>query len=144
MTTPTRLAPRATPRTFAQDARGNPINTVIPRNLLRVFSSYRFGEDNRYSVGGGVNWQSNLWNTAAKPTGSFNADGAPITAASRIEQGSIRLANLMVGYRINKNLTASANVNNLFDKIYYNRVGFYNGLHYAEPRTASMTLRATF
>jgi len=130
--------------TRPQDARGNPINTVIPRNLLRVFSSYRFGEDNRYSVGGGVNWQSNLWNSANKPTGSFNADGVPITASARIEQGSIWLANLMLGYRINKNLTASVNVNNLFDKTYYNRVGFYNGLHYAEPRTASMTLRASF
>lgn len=130
--------------TRSRNALGAPINPVIPRNLLRVFTSYRFGDDGRYSVGGGVNWQSNLWNTAQKPTGRFNASGAPITAASRIEQGSIWLTNLMASYRINKHLTASVNVSNVFDKIYYNRVGFYNGLHYAEPRTASATLRASF
>ncbi len=130
--------------TRSRNALGAPINTVIPRNLLRVFTSYRFGDNERYTVGGGVNWQSNLWNTAQKPTGSFNASGAPITSASRIGQGSIWLANLMASYRINEHLTASVNVSNVFDKIYYNRVGFYNGLHYAEPRTASATLRATF
>lgn len=130
--------------TRSRDARGNPVNTVVPRNLLKVFTSYRFGADQRYTVGGGVNWQSNLWNAANRPTGAFNANGTPITAPSRIGQGSIWLANLMASYRINDHLTASVNVNNAFDKHYYNRVGFYNGLHYAEPRTASATLRATF
>ena len=130
--------------TRSRNAQGVAINTVIPRNLLRVFTSYRFGADNRYSVGGGVNWQSNLWNTAQQPTGSYNAAGTPVTRLSRIGQGSVWLANLMASYRINDNLTASVNVNNVFNKIYYNRVGFYNGLHYAEPRTASATLRATF
>lgn len=130
--------------TRSRDARGNPINTVVPRNLLKVFTTYRFGAERRYTVGGGVNWQSNLWNTAARPTGAFNANGAPVTAPSRISQGSIWLASLMASYRINDHFTASVNVNNLFDKTYYNRVGFYNGLHYAEPRTASATLRAVF
>jgi outer membrane receptor for ferric coprogen and ferric-rhodotorulic acid len=130
--------------TRSRNAQGVAINTVIPRNLLRVFTSYRFGADGQYALGGGVNWQSNLWNTAQKPTGSYNASGAPVTSLSRIEQGSVWLANLMASYRINQNLTASVNLNNVFNKIYYNRVGFYNGLHYAEPRTASATLRATF
>jgi len=130
--------------TRSRNALGAPLNPVIPRNLLRVFTSYRFGDNGRYSVGGGVNWQSSLWNTAQKPTGSFNAGGTPITSLARIEQGSIWLTNLMASYRINEHLTASVNVNNVFDKIYYNRVGFYNGLHYAEPRTASATLRASF
>jgi outer membrane receptor for ferric coprogen and ferric-rhodotorulic acid len=130
--------------TRSRDARGNPINTVVPRNMLKAFTTYRFGAERRYTVGGGVNWQSNLWNTAQKPTGAFNASGAPVTAASRISQGSIWLASLMASYRINDHFTASVNVNNLFDKTYYNRVGFYNGLHYAEPRTASATLRAVF
>lgn len=130
--------------TRSRDARSNPINTVIPRNLLRVFTSYRFGADRRYSVGGGVNWQSSMWNTAQRPTGAFNAGGAPITSAARIEQGSVWLASLMASYRINDHWSASINVNNLFDKHYYSRVGFYNGLHYADPRTASATLRAAF
>jgi len=130
--------------TRSRDARGNPINTVIPRNLLRVFTSYRFGPDRRFSVGGGVNWQSSMWNAAQRPTGSFNANGTPVTAAGRIAQESIWLASLMAGYRISERLSASINVNNLFDKHYASRVGFYNGLHYAEPRSASASLRYAF
>jgi hypothetical protein len=117
---------------------------VIPRNLLRVFTSYRFGEGLHWSVGGGVNWQSGLWNAAQRPTGALTVTGAPVTVASRIEQGSVWLASLMASYRINDHLTASLNVSNLFDKHYYNRVGFYNGLHYAEPRSVMGTLRASF
>lgn len=130
--------------TRSRDARGNPLSTVVPRNMLKVFTSYRFGAERRYSVGGGVNWQSSMWSTAQQPTGSYTAKGAPITAPSRISQGSIWLASLMASYRINDHFTASVNVNNLFDKTYYNRVGFYHGLHYADPRTASATLRAVF
>jgi len=50
----------------------------------------------------------------------------------------------MASYRINDQLIASLNVNNLFDKHYYNRVGFYNGVYAAEPRNVTVTLRGTF
>ena len=33
--------------TCSRDANGKPINTVIPRNLLRVFANYRFGDSLR-------------------------------------------------------------------------------------------------
>jgi len=54
------------------------------------------------------------------------------------------IGSLMASYRINDHLTASVNVNNLLNKHYYNRVGFYNGVHWSDPRTASFTLRGTF
>ncbi|MET0335978.1 MAG: TonB-dependent siderophore receptor, partial [Rhizobacter sp.] len=131
--------------TRSRDARGNPINTVVPRNLLRVFTSYRFGDGQKFTVGGGVNWQSKFWSTATKPNGTLNPDGSPAgTVASRIEQEAVWLANLMASYRLDEHFTISANVNNVFDKHYANRVGFYNGIHYADPRTFSVTLRAAF
>jgi len=117
---------------------------VIPRNLLRLFTTYKFGDGQRWTVGGGINWQSSFWNAAQRPTGALTATGAPVTVASRIDQGAVVIGSLMASYRINDHLTASVNVNNLLNKHYYNRVGFYNGVHWSDPRTASFTLRGTF
>ena len=50
----------------------------------------------------------------------------------------------MASYRFTDHLTLSLNVDNVFDKKYYNRVGFYNGVYAADPRTARLTLRAQF
>jgi len=73
--------------TRSRDANGNAINTVLPRSLLRLFTSYRFAGDlQKLSLGGGFNWQSSFWNAAQKPTGATTAAGVPITAASRITQ----------------------------------------------------------
>lgn len=130
--------------TRSRTALGVATNTVIPRNLLRLFTTYRFGDGQRWTVGGGINWQSNFWNAAQRPTGALTATGAPVTVTSRIDQGAVVIGSLMASYRINEHLTASVNVNNLLNKHYYNRVGFYNGVHWADPRTASFTLRGTF
>ena len=116
----------------------------MPRNLLRLFTTYRFGDEERWTLGGGIDWQSSVWSAAQQPTGAFDANGAPVTAQSRIVQDSVWLASLMVGYRINNHLRAGLNVRNLFDKHYANRVGFYNGLHYADPRIVMLTLRANY
>jgi outer membrane receptor for ferric coprogen and ferric-rhodotorulic acid len=130
--------------TRSRNANGDPINTVVPRNLLRLFTSYRFGEEQRWTVGGGISAQSSLWNTASKPSGSYNASGSPVMVPGRIDQGGVVTASLMAGYRINANLNASLHVNNLFDKKYYDRVGFYNGVYAATPRTVRLVLRGTF
>lgn len=131
--------------TRSRTALGVANNTVIPRNLLRVFSTYKFGDGQRWTVGGGINWQSSFWNTAQRPNGTLNASGgAAGTVTSRIDQGGVVLGSLMASYRISDQLTASVNVDNLLNKHYYNRVGFYNGVHWADPRTVTVTLRGTF
>jgi outer membrane receptor for ferric coprogen and ferric-rhodotorulic acid len=131
--------------TRSRSATGQPINTVIPRNLLRVFTSYRFdGALQGLTLGGGVSWQGGFWSAANQPTGALTPTGAAVTRVSRIDQEGVVLLNLSLGYRINPHLTASLNINNLLDKHYANRVGFYNGVHYSEPRTASIALRADF
>lgn len=131
--------------TRARNALGTAINTVVPRSLLRVFSSYRFAGDlDKLSLGGGFNWQSSLWNAAQQPTGAYNTNGTPVTKASRITQEAVVTVNLMASYRIHDQLTASLNVNNLLNKQYYTRVGFYNGVYAADPRSVALTLRGTF
>lgn len=129
--------------TRSRNAKGEPFNTVVPRNLLRLFSSYSFGEGQRWTVGGGLNWQSSLWNSARRPTGR-TVGGRAETVASRIDQKGLWTASLMASYRISSNLSASLHVSNLFDKRYYSRVGFYNGVYAAEPRTIRLTLKAHF
>ncbi|MCY1244952.1 TonB-dependent siderophore receptor [compost metagenome] len=49
------------------------------------------------------------------------------------------------GYRFNKHLDATLTVNNLFDKVYYQRVwAAYGSNYYGEPRSVMLNLRATY
>lgn len=50
------------------------------------------------------------------------------------------MVNLMSRYQFDEHVSASINVNNLFDKKYYERVGFYNGIYWGDPRTVTLAL----
>ncbi len=61
------------------------------------------------------------------------------------EQGSFAVASAQLGYRFNERLRLFATVNNLFDKVYYVRVGSINTYNnYGEPRNVLLTLRASY
>ena len=77
-------------------------------------------------MGAGLDAQGSFWASARKPTGSFDASGKPVLGAGRIDQAAVITARLAASWRINDHYSASLNVNNLFDKRYYNRAGFYN------------------
>ncbi|GAA5232943.1 TonB-dependent siderophore receptor [Verticiella sediminum] len=131
--------------TKVRDADGNQIQGNRPVRLLRVWTSYRLpGDWNRLTVGGGVTWQSAIWANASRPTGAFNANGTPVTQTARIEQGSFALVNLMARYDFTENFSAALHVNNVFDKHYYRNVGFYNGVHWGEPRTWLLSAKYRF
>ncbi|WP_141452657.1 TonB-dependent siderophore receptor [Pseudoxanthomonas sp. z9] len=126
----------------AENAAGVRINTMQPVDLFRLNTYYRLpGRWNRLSVGGGVTWQGKLTGTGNRPTGAYNPDGTPITQRAPLEQPSFHLLNLSASYRFSDNITASLNVNNLLDKAYYSRMGFYNGVHWGEPRNITLNLR---
>lgn len=128
-----------------RDAKGQPNNTIMPRNLFKLFTSYRMdGALQGLTIGGGLNYQSTIWTNGARPTGTLNAKNEPITVQTRMEQKSYVLASLMASYKVREDVTLSLNVNNLFDKHYYNRVGFYNGVYWGEPRNVSLSARYTF
>ncbi len=126
--------------TVSRNALGVRQNTTVPVDLFRLNASWRpGGAEGRFWIGGGATWQSGIWSLSNKPREDFLVSGKRDRVA--IEQGDIYLLNLSAGYRFNDNFTAQVNVNNLLDKKYYNRVGFYDGVYWGEPRNVMMTLR---
>lgn len=125
---------------YTENAKGVRIATLDPRNIVRLYTTYTIGDGalQGLTVGGGLNWQSRIYTTATIPTSTTT------TKSALVAQGSYVLANLMARYRINEKVSVSANVDNLFDKRYYRRVGFYNGGYFGEPRRVSVSLRAAF
>ncbi|WP_286071485.1 TonB-dependent siderophore receptor [Stenotrophomonas sp. 57] len=106
--------------------------TTAPQDTFRLNASWRPGGiDGRFWLGGGVTWQSRIWNNSTKPDRS----------KARITQDAFYLVNLAGGYRFNENFSAQLNINNLLDKKYFNNVGFYNGVYWGEPRNVTVTLR---
>lgn len=79
------------------------IATNVPRHSLKTFTTYRLpGAWDKLTIGGGVNWQSKI---------GINLHES--------EQGSYTLTNLMARYQVSKNLSATVNLNNVFDRTYY-------------------------
>ena len=115
-------------------------NENQPLNMLRLSTAYRLpGAWQALTVGGAVNWQSAIHGDSAQPVGR-DAAGGFITENARINQGAYTVVKLMSRYAIDKNLSASLNVDNLFDKKYYDNVGFYNGVFWGDPRTVTLSL----
>ncbi|WP_168232910.1 TonB-dependent siderophore receptor [Pseudomonas veronii] len=129
--------------TYTHSLNGNKqrSNTDQPMNLLKLSSTYRLpGEWRGLTVGGAVNWQSDFYAFADRPIGGRDADGYLITESTKITQQAYTVVNLMSRYQFDEHVSASVNVNNLFDEKYYERVGFYNGVYWGEPRSITLAL----
>ncbi|WP_431825342.1 TonB-dependent siderophore receptor [Burkholderia sp. F1] len=102
-----------------------------PRHLLRLWTNYDLPwQERRWSIGGGVQAQSD-----------FTAVSNGVT----MRQGGYMLASLRLGYRYDKHWSAALNVNNLFDRTYYqslSQLGWNN--RYGEPRNVMLTVRGQF
>ncbi|QCS66871.1 TonB-dependent siderophore receptor [Achromobacter denitrificans] len=111
------------------DREGQTFSEETPRHLLRLWSEYRLpGQLSRLSVGAGVNWQSALTNSISK-----------------VRRPSYSVWNARVAYDVTSNWTAALNVNNLFDKVYYEYPGYVeNRNNYGAPRNMMLTLRGRF
>ncbi|MFJ4454222.1 TonB-dependent siderophore receptor [Pseudomonas sp. NPDC089392] len=116
---------------LSKDADHERINTEAPANLVKLWSTYRLpGELNRLTLGGGMNWQSGLSLT---------------TRLGKATQEQYAVLNLMARYDLTQHLSASVNVNNLFDKKYLSSLDptFYTG-YYGEPRNVMFSTRYSF
>ena len=118
----------------AKDANNNDVAIEHPRKLLKLFSKYRFqGNWDGLSLGGGVNWQSEEPRKATNPA---------TDREEKIGQPSYTLANLMMEYAFNQQLSLQLNVNNLFDEKYYE--SSWGTFTYGEPRNTKLTLDYRF
>nr|WP_113869546.1 ferric-rhodotorulic acid/ferric-coprogen receptor FhuE [Brenneria salicis]NMN92611.1 outer membrane receptor for ferric coprogen and ferric-rhodotorulic acid [Brenneria salicis ATCC 15712 = DSM 30166]RBP57532.1 outer membrane receptor for ferric coprogen and ferric-rhodotorulic acid [Brenneria salicis ATCC 15712 = DSM 30166]RLM28671.1 ferric-rhodotorulic acid/ferric-coprogen receptor FhuE [Brenneria salicis ATCC 15712 = DSM 30166] len=120
-------------RFVADDKEGKSINPNLPRTSLKLFTRYQLPMLPDLTLGGGVNWQNSIWEEGAGPQGM---------GTLRAEQGSYALVNLFGRYQMTKQLAVQANINNLFDKTYYNYLAPY--AVYGTPRSVSMTVNYTF
>jgi outer membrane receptor for ferric coprogen and ferric-rhodotorulic acid len=120
----------------AKDAAGADVNSVYPRKLLRVFTTYQLaGALQGLTVGGGVNYEGRTY--TVDPL-------APAGTNGLIEQDAFSLVNLMARYEFGQNWSAQLNVSNALDKKHFGMFAAYGAITYAAPRTTSLTLKYRF
>ncbi|WP_457859520.1 Fe(3+)-pyochelin receptor FptA [Pseudomonas aeruginosa] len=115
----------------SQNDSGTRYSTFAPRHLLRLWSNYDLPwQDRRWSVGGGLQAQSD-----------YSVDYRGVS----MRQGGYALVNMRLGYKIDEHWTAAVNVNNLFDRTYYQSLSNPNwNNRYGEPRSFNVSLRGAF
>ncbi|MFV3289076.1 TonB-dependent siderophore receptor [Pseudomonas sp. NY11955] len=115
-----------------ENADGNRLNTQLPMDTLRLWTTYRLtGDWDKLTLGGGVNWDSSKSLTFADLNNA------------KAKDDDYAVANLMARYQVTDHFAATLNVNNLFDEKYYaGMAGSYG--HYGTPRNAMLDLRYDF
>ncbi|MFC4314145.1 TonB-dependent siderophore receptor [Steroidobacter flavus] len=111
---------------------GQPLSTLTPKHAFTLWTTYTLPDHwvRGLDVGGGVRTSSGVYSDAG---------------TVRFESGGYSIVSARVGYRITERLNASLNVNNVFDKNYYERVtNATRQNYYGEPMNFTLTLRASF
>ncbi|MFW1814698.1 TonB-dependent siderophore receptor [Acinetobacter guillouiae] len=94
-------------RNLSRDRNGKLLNSNIPSNTAKLYTTYKLPYLNEaITVGGGIRWQSEIQ-----------------SADQKFTQSEYSVVDLMARYKINNKLTANLNINNLFDKKYYLTTG---------------------
>ncbi|MCR6477807.1 TonB-dependent siderophore receptor [Variovorax sp. ZS18.2.2] len=118
-----------------KDSSGEDVNSIYPRKLLRLFTTYRLpGAWNALTVGGGVNWQGRTYTNTVDPLG----------VTRRIDQGAYALVSLMARYEFTPQLSAQLNINNVTNRKYYGMFDAYSQITYQAPRSATLTVKYKF
>ena len=119
-------------RYIAKQPDGTAVKPEVPRTTAKLFTSYRLPMLQDLTIGGGVNWQSAIWqDNIYSPLGNVQQ-----------RQSSYALVNLFSRNEVTKQLSVQANVNNLFDKEYYDYLGIYGV--YGAPRSVSVSANYSF
>lgn len=119
---------------------GRLFDTDIPRHVFKAFTTYQLpGELQRWKVGGGLYRQNQIYNKG----NNFYATESRF----RIEQQAYTLVDLMLSYQASEHLDVRLNLNNVFDKKYYQSIAgntAYGGNLYGDPRNFMLTTRWSF
>lgn len=128
--------------TFAEshNADDRRVATNQPQHLLKMATNYRLqGDWHKFTVGGNAYWQSS---TFFKPSDEDWYEIKDPTA--KFEQKSYALVGLVGGYDVTRDLKATLNVNNLFDKHYYSGIGNYGTVFWGAPRNVMFNVKYSF
>ena len=109
----------------AKDAKGDDYNPTNSRTTADVFVKYK---NDSWYAGAGLNYYSKIYIG---------------TGATRVDRGDLYLANAMLGYKFDENMSMQANVNNIFDKKYYEGIG-PNAMAWGDPRNATLSFHYKF
>ncbi|ELY4669989.1 ferric-rhodotorulic acid/ferric-coprogen receptor FhuE [Cronobacter muytjensii] len=118
-------------RYVAEDDEGLAVNPDQPRTTMKLFTRYQLPMMPELTVGGGARWQTKTWQDFVGPNGD-----------TRITQGGYTVVDLFTRYQATKNFAVQANLNNVFDKEYYDYLGTYGV--YGAPRNFSVTASYSF
>lgn len=121
---------------------GEVFSTYTPEHMFHLWTKYTFNESHGvldgFYIGGGLKAVSSFYNMAPVP-GPLGGGTVAIRAPGYVT------VDLLAGYKINDNVTASLTVNNVLDEKYYARVGGLSVFNfYGEPRSASFKLTTQF
>lgn len=119
-----------------RDEHDEKVSTWEPQDQLNFYSSYKLnGRLEKLTLGGGARWQGEGWQILTN-----RGKGTQ----EKFSQDPYWLVDLMARYQVTKNVSATLNVYNLFDKKYYTNIGFYNSSYYGDPRNVMLTTRWDF
>ena len=120
-------------RVEIEDKDGNKTKEYIPRNLIRIASTYTPLSLPKLQIGTSINWQDDISRLQA------NLGGKKIYT----KQKAYAIANLMAKYKINKNLSLKLNINNITDEKYISSLESTQGI-YGSPRAGYLKLDYKF
>lgn len=113
-----------------EDSDGKRMNSEIPRDTLKLFTSYRLPSWPQLKVGGGIRWQGDEYYKNSGPNGE--------TAY----QDDYTVVDLMAQYALSQSTSISLNLNNLLDENYYSAIG--SRAWYGTPRNFTASLSHSF
>ncbi|WP_455924566.1 TonB-dependent siderophore receptor [Pseudomonas putida] len=117
---------------------GTLLNTDTPRHLFKLSTRYQLpGVFERARIGGTLYAQNRTYNK-----------GTYAGSEWLTEQGAYVLVDAMAGYKVSQHLDLQLNVNNLFDKVYYQSIAYSPAWGpsdvYGTPRNMMLTARYAF
>lgn len=106
-------------------SKGARYDSDTPYNLFKLATSYQLpGDLNKWSIGGAFRTQSQTYT-------SFN-----------VQQGGYSIVDLMSNYRLSDSIKVQVNMNNVFDKHYYQSISNNAGANlFGEPRNLMFTVK---
>jgi outer-membrane receptor for ferric coprogen and ferric-rhodotorulic acid len=127
--------------------RDDQLSAATPRHLFKLWTSSQLrGKLQRWTLGGTLHAQSRSGQNYIECPFDAQANCiGPFNTLFRTLQGSYVVASLRAGYEIDSHWRVGLNVNNVFDRIYYQGVGSADtGNWYGEPRNLMVRIDAKY